>query len=149
MSFRRETLLELGGFDENYTNPAYNEDVDLSMRLRAKGYSIMFEPSAHVIHHTYNAGGCENKYIHGKSQEAQVYYRGYWKNYFYFILKNVPNHHCLPLLWHLYRSHVLNLPYLRIGIRYVLAQHWIVACAAWDALKLWRRWRRGTVRAYI
>lgn len=150
MSFHRDTLLEVGGFDENYSNPAYNEDVDVSIRLRARGYTIMFEPRARLVHHTYGAGGCDNRYIHGKTREAQVYYRGYWRNYVYFLIKNIPVRPALQVLWYLYRSHVMNWPYLKVGLRYVLHRHWVIACATWEAVILYRRFtQRRTSQATI
>ena len=42
--------MELGGFDQAY-DPAYFEDVDLCLRLRAAGWTIVYEPSAVVVHH--------------------------------------------------------------------------------------------------
>jgi cellulose synthase/poly-beta-1,6-N-acetylglucosamine synthase-like glycosyltransferase len=47
---RRELFEELGGFDQAY-DPAYFEDIDLCLRLRAAGWNIVYEPSAVVIHH--------------------------------------------------------------------------------------------------
>jgi cellulose synthase/poly-beta-1,6-N-acetylglucosamine synthase-like glycosyltransferase len=47
---RRELFVELGGFDQAY-DPAYFEDVDLCLRLRAAGWTIVYEPSAVVVHH--------------------------------------------------------------------------------------------------
>lgn len=41
---------ELGGFDEIYA-PAYFEDCDLSLRVRERGYKIIYQPAAEVIHH--------------------------------------------------------------------------------------------------
>lgn len=41
---------QLGGFDADYA-PAYCEDVDLCLRLRALGLSIVYNPSAVVVHH--------------------------------------------------------------------------------------------------
>ena len=47
---RRELFVELGGFDQAY-DPAYFEDVDFGLRLRAAGWTIVYEPSAVVVHH--------------------------------------------------------------------------------------------------
>lgn len=41
---------ELGGFDEIYA-PAYFEDCDLSLRVLERGYKIIYQPAAEVIHH--------------------------------------------------------------------------------------------------
>jgi GT2 family glycosyltransferase len=48
MLFRRETYEALGGFDEAYF--LYYEDVDICWRLRAKGYSVVYDPRAEIIH---------------------------------------------------------------------------------------------------
>ena len=40
--YRRDVLLELGGFDERYF--AYLEDVDLALRLRLAGWNCRYEP---------------------------------------------------------------------------------------------------------
>jgi N-acetylglucosaminyl-diphospho-decaprenol L-rhamnosyltransferase len=45
---RREAWDEVGGFDSAFF--MYMEDVDLCMRLRAKGWSIGYEPAAEVVH---------------------------------------------------------------------------------------------------
>ena len=49
--FRRSTWDAVGGFD-----PAlfmYGEDVDLSWRLRAKGFRLRYLPKLAVVHRTY------------------------------------------------------------------------------------------------
>jgi GT2 family glycosyltransferase/glycosyltransferase involved in cell wall biosynthesis len=40
---------ELGGFDEHYL-PAYCEDSDLALKIRDKGYSVIYQPLSTVIH---------------------------------------------------------------------------------------------------
>lgn len=46
----RELFLGLGGFDDAFA-PAYCEDADLSLKVREKGLSIVYEPRAVVAHH--------------------------------------------------------------------------------------------------
>lgn len=46
---RRDAWEEVGGFDEHFY-PAYFEDVDLCLRLRAAGWEAWFEPGAVVRH---------------------------------------------------------------------------------------------------
>jgi GT2 family glycosyltransferase len=41
---------DLGGFDPDFA-PAYCEDVDLCLRLRQRGFRIIYEPSATIVHH--------------------------------------------------------------------------------------------------
>ncbi len=53
--FRRSTWDAVGGFD-----PAlfmYGEDVDLSWRLRAKGFRLRYLPKLAVVHRTYAVAG--------------------------------------------------------------------------------------------
>jgi len=53
--FRRSTFDAVGGFD-----PAlfmYGEDVDLSWRLRAKGFRLRYLPKLAVVHRTYKSAG--------------------------------------------------------------------------------------------
>jgi GT2 family glycosyltransferase/glycosyltransferase involved in cell wall biosynthesis len=40
---------ELGGFDEAYL-PAYCEDADLCLKIRERGYSVIYQPMSRVIH---------------------------------------------------------------------------------------------------
>ncbi|GAA4402933.1 hypothetical protein GCM10023187_18530 [Nibrella viscosa] len=53
MSFRREVLLEIGGFDPIYR--AAGDDVDVCWRVQQKGYTIGYHPSATVWHHRRNS----------------------------------------------------------------------------------------------
>jgi GT2 family glycosyltransferase len=46
--FRREPLLKCGSYNEKYRNNF--EDVDISGRLRKKGYKLVYEPRATVSH---------------------------------------------------------------------------------------------------
>ena len=47
--YRRDVLEETGGFDESFPFPNH-EDVDLSYKIVAKGYRLLFEPAAKVSH---------------------------------------------------------------------------------------------------
>lgn len=48
-AFRRLAFLQLGGFDSLF-HPFYWEDVDLGLRARQKGWSIIYHPDCRVIH---------------------------------------------------------------------------------------------------
>ena len=66
-AYRREVLLANNGFDENIF---YVEDQELSFRLAAQGYQMVFQPSAAVYHlHAHTLWG----YLRKK------YYIAYWK----------------------------------------------------------------------
>ncbi|MBB4661524.1 glycosyltransferase [Conexibacter arvalis] len=55
---RRDLFAELGGYDERFV-PMYYEDTDLCFSLRAKGYRVMYEPTAHVVHHEGASAGTD------------------------------------------------------------------------------------------
>lgn len=59
---RSVDFTNLGGFDDRYA-PAYCEDSDLCMRLRAEGKRIMYCAEAEVIHHlSTTSNGLDNDY---------------------------------------------------------------------------------------
>lgn len=47
---RKELFDQLGGFDRRFA-PAYYEDVDLCMGVRALGYKVIFQPASRLIHY--------------------------------------------------------------------------------------------------
>jgi GT2 family glycosyltransferase len=67
MLVRREVFLEMGGFDEKDLPVAYN-DVDFCLRLRARGYSVIYTPYARVVHHESASRG----YTRGNPAEARL-----------------------------------------------------------------------------
>jgi len=72
MAFRREALLQLGGFDPVYR--AAGDDVDICWRFQDAGYTIGFSPAAVVWHFRRNtvAAYCAQQRGYGKA-EALVY----------------------------------------------------------------------------
>ena len=46
----KSLFTELGGFDEHYL-PAYCEDADLALKIRDKGYRVIYQPLSTVIHY--------------------------------------------------------------------------------------------------
>jgi GT2 family glycosyltransferase len=57
VSIRRELLLELGGFDENFVRVAYRFEAEFSARARARGEEIVFVPEASLFHLKVASGG--------------------------------------------------------------------------------------------
>jgi GT2 family glycosyltransferase len=49
---------ELGGFDP-FFSPAYCEDVDLAMRVRAAGYQVWYQPQARIVHYEGKTSGTD------------------------------------------------------------------------------------------
>lgn len=52
-AFRKKEFLDVGGFDTQFS-VANNEDVELSYKLAAKGYKMVFVPDA-VVYHTHSS----------------------------------------------------------------------------------------------
>jgi GT2 family glycosyltransferase len=51
---RRAAFEALGGLDERYY-PAYYEDLDLALRLRARGWRVVYEPGAVIEHERWGS----------------------------------------------------------------------------------------------
>jgi O-antigen biosynthesis protein len=49
IALRRELFEQLDGFDPHYA-PAYYEDTDLAMRVRAAGLRVLYQPKSVVVH---------------------------------------------------------------------------------------------------
>jgi GT2 family glycosyltransferase len=72
---RREVFNQVGGFDADYF--IYDDDTDLSLRARLRGYRILFVPSAVVIHRGGVLRGVSGMMLYHSS-----------KNRLYTVLKN-------------------------------------------------------------
>ena len=46
---RREAFEQAGGFDRRYF-PAYYEDVDLALKLRERGWTVLYQPASELVH---------------------------------------------------------------------------------------------------
>lgn len=91
--YRRDLLLELGGFDEAHF--AYLEDMDISYRAKIHGYKIWYEPKAEVFHiGSATSGSRYNRFkvLHSAG------------NNIYLIYKNMP-----------FLQMLLNIPFLSLG----------------------------------
>ena len=53
--YRRSAYEAVGGFERRIF--MYGEDVDLSWRLRAAGWRLLYQPRIGVVHHTYKMAG--------------------------------------------------------------------------------------------
>ena len=58
IAIRRELFEDLDGFDAFYT-PAYYEDTDLAMRVRARGLKVRYQPASVVVHHEGATSGTD------------------------------------------------------------------------------------------
>ena len=89
--YRREKLLEIGGFDEDFF--CYFEDVDLGFRLRLNGNRCLFVPGSVVYHIGSGTSG-------GKKSDFAVYH-GH-RNMVWSYVKNMPGY----LFWYFLPLHI-------------------------------------------
>jgi|GEM_PF-1475543 len=55
---RKEIFEKVGGFDERYA-PAYYEDTDLCFAIREKGFRVLYQPAAEIIHYEGKTAGTD------------------------------------------------------------------------------------------
>jgi len=108
MSFRRELILRLDGFDTHFAGNCYREETDFCLRLRNSGYKIIFDPDASVIHYYESKGGAENFRFGNTNLISFLYYINFFHNNFYFILKHVKRSDLVLFILGLYRAHIAN-----------------------------------------
>jgi len=81
-AWRKNVFDEIGGFDERFTGNAMREESDLSLRVKAKGYHIVFDPTATVVHLREPHGGAR------KIDDRFYWYFHFFSNEAYFFLKH-------------------------------------------------------------
>ena len=74
MAMRRETFVELDGFDERYH--LYFEDVDLCRRARTMGRDVMLDPRVTVIHDARRHSHRKVRYLWWHLASATSYFWG-------------------------------------------------------------------------
>ena len=78
MMTKKELFKELGGFDE-YLTHAFN-DIDYCLKVREKGYLIVFTPYAELYHHESVSRGYENNpEKRARLEKEKKYFRSRWK----------------------------------------------------------------------
>jgi cellulose synthase/poly-beta-1,6-N-acetylglucosamine synthase-like glycosyltransferase len=80
MSFHRETIERINGFDEDYVLPAVGEDADLAWRFSAVGYRLFSLRNIAVQYHLYHKENWTNqdtnlKMMKQKMQQNQFFCR--------------------------------------------------------------------------
>ena len=73
MILRKSIILEVGGFDNDHLAIAFN-DVDLCLRIRQKGYKIVWTPFAELYHLESASRGYEDTPEKKKRFESEVDY---------------------------------------------------------------------------
>jgi glycosyltransferase involved in cell wall biosynthesis len=147
VSFRRAVLTAAGGLDERLTGNAFRWENDLCLRVRAAGHRVVYDPRP-TVHHFYNSpGGNENRHLHGRAAGSHRWYRDFFHNHVYVTLKHMPRRALGPVLWRLYRGHVMNGPCAREGATFLAARHGAWLRGLLDGWRTYRGWRRDARRA--
>ena len=127
--YRREALINAGGFDEDYF--CYVEDIDLGFRLRLLRQTARNVPDA-IVYHTGSAS------TGGRHSDFSVYY-GH-RNLVWTFIKNMPG----VLFWFLLPLHVL-LNVVSVIYFLIQGQGSVILRAKRDAIidipKMWRKRR--------
>ena len=144
VSFRRDVLVALGGLDERFVGNAFRWENDLCLRVRAAGYRVVYDPRPTVHHFYASPGGSENRHLHGRGAGSHRWYRDFFHNHVYLSLTHMPRASLAPLLWRLYRGHVMNGPYAREGLAFLARRH---RAFCEGVLGGWRSYRRARRRA--
>jgi GT2 family glycosyltransferase len=117
--YRRSTLHEVGGFDEDYF--CYVEDVDFSFRLRLAGHRCLYVPQSMAHHVGSGTAG-------GQHSDFAVYH-GH-RNLVWTFVKDMPG----ILFWLLLPLHLL-LNLVTVGVFVARGQSKVILRAKWDAAK--------------
>jgi GT2 family glycosyltransferase len=117
--YRREALLSVDGFDDDYF--CYVEDVDLGFRLRLAGYKALYVPDA-VVHHIGSAT------TGGQHSDFSVYH-GH-RNLVWTFVKDMP----VLLFWLLLPLHVL-LNFVSVAYFVLRGRGRVILKAKRDALR--------------
>lgn len=137
MSCRRDLFWQIGGFDERFDGNAVRYENDFCLRVRHADYRILFEPSASVLHHYNSPGGHENRHLFGKDEASHDWYLSYFQNMAYMTLKHMPWRTWPSVLWLLWRGHVFNRPFWKMGPQFLARRHRVFVTGFWRGLAVW------------
>ncbi len=77
--FRRDIWMDLKGMDEAVLSPFYWEDIDLSYRAQKRGYRVLWDPRANVVHeHEATMKRLDQTYVNRIRERNQLLF--IWKN---------------------------------------------------------------------
>jgi len=78
MSFKRELLIKIGGFDENFKGNCFRDDTDACVRLGRLGYKLIYQPKA-LLWHKFKGKITNHKWVYWYTRNHTYYYL---KNFF-------------------------------------------------------------------
>lgn len=88
VSFRRQNLIAIGGFDNNFAKVAYRYEAESAERFVSHGYHLVFEPKASLQHLKEASGGTRSYGDHLTSIKPSHCVGMY---YYFLVVKN--QHH--------------------------------------------------------
>ena len=84
MAIRKDVFDEIHGFDGRFTGNSLREESDACLRVKERGYKVVFEPSSCVVHFHAAHGGAS------KLDNRLYWYYHFFHNETYFFLKHRP-----------------------------------------------------------
>ncbi|MFZ6027460.1 MAG: glycosyltransferase family 2 protein [Chloroflexota bacterium] len=129
LSVRRELALQAGLFDENFISNAVSEEEDFGFAVRRLGASVVYDPEPWIIHLAAPSGGCREA---RDIRTSPMFYR----NKFYFAVKNVAWPDFWRVLADTYRSSALRRPHF-------FRRQWAFLLGCWQGWQVYRKsgWR--------
>ena len=122
MSYRKRAIVEAGMSDERFRGAGWGEDTDLSMRVKRKGYELLYDSNNKLIHLAVPTGGCDvrNAAVAGTVNQDRVELSTYLavKNW-----KSVGFRSACLAIWGSYRGTTLNRPVVRGGLAALRRSH--------------------------
>lgn len=85
VSFRREDLIKVGGFDNNFTKVAYRFEAECAERFTRSGKILMFQPKASILHLKESSGGTRS---FGDHQKTITPSHSVGRYYYFLVVKN-------------------------------------------------------------
>jgi GT2 family glycosyltransferase len=81
MSFNKEDLIAVNGFDERYCGPSTGEDTDIGFRLQLNGVRVKNLKNIAILYHRYHRkierGDAANKPIFDKTKKDKLIFTLY------------------------------------------------------------------------
>jgi GT2 family glycosyltransferase len=109
MSFRKQVIVAVGGFDENFVGSAIGEDTEFSYRARRLGL-IRYSPAAYLVHLRAPSGGTRA----AAGRANHIGHIAFCTNYFWFKVGARNGFRCRRTI-QTFRQQVLNRHTLRNG----------------------------------